>query len=222
MSASDEILSKIRNAVTKGDNSQNRTRIVQERIANHPAGIRPYGHSDHTEIRKLFVEKAEAAAASVAICDSGDVERQVLEFLRQHNLPTALRMGDDPRLAEYGIGKDRLLETATGVSEGADEVTLSHAFSGAAETGTLALVSGKDNPTTLNFLGQNHIVILKEEDLLLHQEDIWNKLRDVYGEGKMPRTFNYITGPSRSADIQQTLILGAHGPLRLHIIVVKG
>jgi L-lactate dehydrogenase complex protein LldG len=37
----------------------------------------------------------------------------------------------------------------------------------------------------------------------------------------MPRTLNLITGPSRSADIEQTLLLGAHGPRRLHIVIVR-
>ena len=108
----------------------------------------------------------------------------------------------------------------TGPSDGQDEVTVSHAFGGAAETGTLALVSGKENPTTLNFLASNHIVALDMNDLKLHQEEIWEALRQQYGNGNMPRTFNFITGPSRSADIEQTLILGAHGPLRLHILLV--
>ena len=45
-------------------------------------------------------------------------------------------------------------------------------------------------------------------------------LRDRYGIGTLPRTVNLITGPSRSADIEQTLILGAHGPRKLHVIVV--
>ena len=41
------------------------------------------------------------------------------------------------------------------------------------------------------------------------------------GKREMPRTVNFITGPSRSADIEQTLLLGAHGPRRLHIVVVR-
>jgi L-lactate dehydrogenase complex protein LldG len=36
----------------------------------------------------------------------------------------------------------------------------------------------------------------------------------------MPRNVNWITGPSRTADIEQTLLLGAHGPQRLHIVIV--
>jgi L-lactate dehydrogenase complex protein LldG len=49
---------------------------------------------------------------------------------------------------------------------------------------------------------------------------VFAKLRGIYGKGGAPRTLNFITGPSRSADIEQTLLLGAHGPRRLHIVVV--
>jgi L-lactate dehydrogenase complex protein LldG len=45
-------------------------------------------------------------------------------------------------------------------------------------------------------------------------------LRKAKGKGEMPRALNLITGPSRSGDIEQTIILGAHGPRALHIVVV--
>ena len=51
---------------------------------------------------------------------------------------------------------------------------------------------------------------------------MWDKMRATYGRGQMPRTVTLITGPSRSADIEQTLLLGAHGPRRLHILIVYG
>jgi L-lactate dehydrogenase complex protein LldG len=84
------------------------------------------------------------------------------------------------------------------------------------------MVSGSDNPTTLNFLPDNHLVVVAAGDLSGSFEEILEKLRARYGKEKMPRTLNLITGPSRSADIEQTLILGAHGPRKLHIIVVEG
>ena len=93
------------------------------------------------------------------------------------------------------------------------------AFAGIAETGTLALVSGPANPTTLNFLPDNHIVVLRKEDILSDYESVFARLRTAYGKGGAPRTLNFVTGPSRSADIEQTLLLGAHGPRRLHIVI---
>src|SRR5260370_1008553 len=58
------------------------------------------------------------------------------------------------------------------------------------------------------------------DDIAGDYEALWRKLRERFGAGAMPRTVNWITGPSRSADIEQTLILGAHGPQRLHVMVV--
>ena len=84
----------------------------------------------------------------------------------------------------------------------------------------LALVSGPANPTTLNFLPDNHFVVVFADDLVGDYESVFAKLRAAYGAGAAPRTLNFITGPSRSADIEQTLLLGAHGPRRLHIVVV--
>ena len=97
---------------------------------------------------------------------------------------------------------------------------MSHAFAAVAETGTLVLISGADNPTTLNFLPDVHIVVVDASDIAPDFETVMARLRERFGAGVMPRTVNMITGPSRSADIEQTLILGAHGPRKLHVIVV--
>jgi len=72
------------------------------------------------------------------------------------------------------------------------------------------------------FLPDNHIVVIAAEDVAGDYETVFARIRDTYGKGEMPRTVNLITGPSRSADIEQTLLLGAHGPRRLHIVVVTG
>jgi L-lactate dehydrogenase complex protein LldG len=106
------------------------------------------------------------------------------------------------------------------MSDGRQLASVSHAFAGVAETGTLVLTSGRDNPTTLNFLPDNHIVVVEAKDVVGDYETVWQRLRERFGTGNLPRTVNMITGPSRSADIEQTLILGAHGPRRLHVIIV--
>ena len=116
-------------------------------------------------------------------------------------------MGDDPRLAGMPWS-ETTLEILRGPSDGDDLNAVSAAFAGIAETGTLALVSGPDNPTTLNFLPDNHIVVLPREAIEADYESVFAKLRSVYGKGDAPRTLNFITGPSRSADIEQTLLLG--------------
>jgi L-lactate dehydrogenase complex protein LldG len=98
---------------------------------------------------------------------------------------------------------------------------VSHAFAGVAETGTLIMASGPDNPTTLNFLPDTHIVVVDAKDIVGDYETVWARLRDKFGTDALPRAINMITGPSRSADIAQILILGAHGPRRLHVLIVS-
>ena len=83
------------------------------------------------------------------------------------------------------------------------------------------LASGPAAPTTLNFLPENHIVVLKASQVVGPYEDAWDRLRAANGEGRLPRTVNFITGPSRTGDIEQTIQMGAHGPRRLHVILVE-
>ena len=83
------------------------------------------------------------------------------------------------------------------------------------------MTASADNPTTLNFLPDYALVVLHEKDIAGDYESMWAQLRQTYGKGTMPRVVNWITGPSRSGDIEQKMLLGAHGPRRLHIIVVK-
>jgi L-lactate dehydrogenase complex protein LldG len=99
-----------------------------------------------------------------------------------------------------------------------DAVSLQHGFAGIAETGTLMLPSAPERPTTLNLLPDTALVFLRASRILGAYEEAWDMLRAELGA--MPRNVMLVTGPSRSADIEQTLELGAHGPRRLHILLV--
>jgi L-lactate dehydrogenase complex protein LldG len=171
---------------------------------------------------EVFRREAEAALATVHMVETAaEAPQAVAEFLRNHNLPASLRMGDDPRLKGMPWG-ETTLEIAHGRSGGQDLNAVSHAYGGVAESGTLVMVSGPENPSTLNFLPDNHIIVVAGKDIAGDYESVLARLRAACGKGGMPRTVNFITGPSRSGDIEQTLLLGAHGPRRLHVIVVKG
>jgi L-lactate dehydrogenase complex protein LldG len=168
----------------------------------------------------LFGKMLERAAGSLKHVPAvTDVPTAVAEFLRQHNLPLSVRRGGDALLASVPWQNEPALEVSTGASDGQQLASVSHAFGGVAETGTLVLTAGPDNPTTLNFLPDNHVVVIEAKDIAGDFESVLTCLRKKYGVA-MPRVVNFITGPSRSADIEQTLILGAHGPRRLHVIVV--
>jgi L-lactate dehydrogenase complex protein LldG len=223
MSSRDTILASIRRSLgVRGDEAPRRA-AVQDRLTTHPAGVIPArGQGDRDARCDLFRRMMEHAAGTVEeIARTADVPAAVSAFLRARNLPMSVRRGGDPRLAAMPWERERTLEVTTGASDGGQLVAVSHASGGAAETGTLMLVSGPDNPTTLNFLPDTHIVVLNADDIAGDYEALWQRLRRQYPDRTMPRTVNLITGPSRSADIEQTLILGAHGPRQLHVIVVR-
>jgi L-lactate dehydrogenase complex protein LldG len=128
------------------------------------------------------------------------------------------RRGDDPRLAALPWAAQRTLEVTTGASGGHQLASVSQAFGGIAETGRLFLASGPDNPATLNFLPDTHIVVVAG-DIAGDYETVWERVRETFGIAALRRA-GMITGPSRSTDIGQILILGAHGSRRLHVLVV--
>jgi len=219
-----QILGTIRKSLRREGLSAERQAAIESRLADPPRGPIPArGRLAPAARLELFVAMAKEAACTVArVADGTAVPAAIAEYLARENLPAKLRVSPDAAVADLPWSTRPLLEITSGRSDGSDEVSLTPALAGIAETGTLMLTSGAERPTTLNFLPETHIVLLMADQILGGMEEAWGKLRERYGRGVMPRTVNLVTGPSRSADIEQTLQMGAHGPRRLHIIIVDG
>ncbi len=222
MNPKDAILSRLRSALQVSGDDKERISAVAARLKSAPKGVIPArGQLAPKQQLELFVATAEKYSATVTRLKSAkEVPAAVSDYLRSRNLAPRIRMGGDKRLGAMPWTRQKNLEVKSGASDGTDETGVSHAFGGIAETGTLMLVSGPDNPTTLNFLPENHIVVLDAATVKGDLETLLQELRTSYGKGAMPRTVNLVTGPSRSGDIEQKIILGAHGPRALHVIVV--
>lgn len=222
MTSRETLFASIRKSLGVTGKEPARRAAVESRIANHPRGVIPArGQLPPKERVALFIDMVHTAAGTVdRLPSASDVPAAVAAFLRGVNLPMAIRRGNDPRLAAMPWSEQGTLEVTTGASDGGQLASVSHAFGAVAETGTLMMASGPDNPTTLNYLPDTHIVVVDANDVASDMETVWQRVRETYGVDKLPRVFNMITGPSRSADIAQILILGAHGPRRLHVLVV--
>jgi L-lactate dehydrogenase complex protein LldG len=222
MVSRDLILAAIRRSLGVSGREAPRRKAVADRLTGHPPGIVPArGRLAANARLDLFVAMVEAAAGTVERVGAwSDLPAAVASFLRRNDLPLAVRRGADPVLASVPWEREGALAVTTGPAEGKELASVSYAFAAVAETGTVVLTSGPDNPTTLNFLPDNHVVVVDASSLAGDYETVFARLREEFGAGNMPRALNMITGPSRSADIEQTLILGAHGPRRLHIVVV--
>lgn len=111
------------------------------------------------------------------------------------------------------------IEATVGPARPDDLVGVTGAFCGIAETGTLMTLSGAHTPPSVSLLPETHIAVLAHSRVLQSMEDAWALLRIEMAE--MPRAVSFISGPSRTADIEQTVTLGAHGPYRVHILLTK-
>ncbi len=214
------ILGNIRGALGRGAAPGETASQLAERVATHRRNLIPARAAalDHAARIDLFQTMAEEVQTSVArVASAEDVAGEVARYLAAENLPAELVMAPDPGLDDCGWDSRPLIQIRRGKAEGTDAVSVTPCVAAVAETGTLMLVSGADTPTTLNFLPDTHIVVVRAGQVVAGYEDGWDRVRAL---GAWPRTVNFITGPSRTGDIEQRIQLGAHGPRRLHVVLV--
>lgn len=216
-----EILGNIRRGLKRGEATQDQRQAVTNRINKHARNIVPQrAQLPHDQQVALFIEMATEAAAQIYQLESiNDVPKTCANWLKDQQINTLVTASDE-EITSLDWSSATNLTCVQRVAEIGDVASLTTSFAGIAETGTLMLHSGATSPTTLNFLPDNHFVILKRSDIVGPYEDAWQKLRDKTN-GDLPRTVNMITGPSRSADIEQTLQMGAHGPKDLIILLIN-
>jgi L-lactate dehydrogenase complex protein LldG len=219
----DALLTKIRRTQSTDKLDAKRRKAVQDRLTQHPRNIIPNRSAGDLEHKiALFTKLMIAADTSVEqVGTPSQIPEAVADFLRAHNLPQRIRYGKDPALTGLAWNKVPSLEVSEGRARVTDETSLSRAFGAVAESGTLVMASGQDNPTSLNFLPENHVVVVEASRISGSYEDAWDEIRRHYGAAVLPRAVNFISGPSRTGDIEQRLELGAHGPRRLHIIILN-
>jgi L-lactate utilization protein LutC len=203
MSARDRILSRVRRA-TDGQAGQ----LAPERL-NPVRAMR----SGESAVEQFMAEAEKVHATTSRIASLDDLPDALATELRQRNLPAAIRTGNDPAFdRDWGT-----VERTIGPGRMAEPATMTRAVAGSAETGSLVFTSGPENPVTLNFLGETHFAVIDAADIHGGFEGVMEAIRAT---GPLSRTVNFVTGPSRSADIGQVLQLGAHGPVALHIFIV--
>jgi len=217
--AREQILGAIRRARGGATDAETRAEL-EHRLSAHARGTIPARVTlGHAALVDLFVENVKALSGTVdRVASADDVPGAVADYLARENLPATVRAAPSPAIEGLPWDKRPALTVSYGRSFGKDEVGVTPAFAAVAETGTLMMRSGPEHPTTLNFLPDTHVVVLRASQVVGPYEDAWAKLRAA---GPMPRTVNFISGPSRTADIEQTLQLGAHGPRRLHIVLIE-
>lgn len=184
-------------------------------VARHLPGPRPEMPGD---LSARFVEEAEKMATTVETVQAmSEVPAAAHRYLTQHALPLqaiAWQTLQDLQWAEAGLSVE-FRKPRDG-----DVVGLTGCFCATAETGTLVLLSGPETYASAGLLPETHIAIVPASRIVAGHEEAFGLIRSERGE--LPRAVNFVSGPSRTGDIEQTIVLGAHGPYRVHVIVVRG
>lgn len=216
------IFAAVRGRLGVGAAAPGRAAAAAQRIASPPSHPVPQrARQDEAQLRTLFIEQLRAVSATVLTVDqAADVPTAIAAYLRGNNLPLEVRAGSDPWLAGLAWSREPALNVKAGRAEPGDEVGMTRALAGVAETGTLVMAAGPDNPVTVNFLPETSVIVIPADALVGPYEAAFDKVRARYGKGVMPRTLNLISGPSRTADVGGRLVTGAHGPRRLCVVLV--
>jgi len=223
----DAILGAIRRGLKRGPLPADQAAMLDGRLATHPRHLIPArSRLPRAEQIDLFIRNVEKEFGTVArIPDLAVVPEAITDYLAAQNLPARIVMAPHPELEGIDWSTRPMLEREARRARDGDQVSLQHAWAGVAETGTLFFPSDPVRPATLNLLPDTEIVVLRASAIVGAYEEAWDRLRaerkDPLTGGWMPRNLMLVTGPSRSADIEQTLELGAHGPRRLHILLVE-
>ena len=214
MAARENILGRIRARQGKPavPTAQERD-AVRAAIEAHAISARPAADWD---LRARFIERARGLASTVDEVPSlAEVPAAVGRYLEAGSLP--LEAACWPELAGLDWAAAGIRAEAR-AARGSDLVGISGAYCAIAETGTLMTLSGPGTPASNSLLPETHVAILSAARIVRGLEEAWRLVRAE--RGRLPRAVNFISGPSRTADIEQTVTLGAHGPYRVHIVLV--
>jgi L-lactate dehydrogenase complex protein LldG len=212
--ARDAILAGLRQTLGRSEKAETARDSKQLQLQQRRRGPQPEWREEDVS---RFITKLESVAGTITrVTTETEVVSAILTYLQQHTLPMQLVAAKSTLLNKLDWPSDCTVEQRK--ATGSDVTVLTEAFAGVAETGSLVLLSSMNSPTSLNFLPDNYLCVLRRDHIVRHIEDVWDQIRQQANQ--LPRAINFITGPSRTADVEQTIQLGAHGPRRLHVILL--
>lgn len=218
----DAVLSRVRKALGKAGDRTQALADAQRYVGAHAQGPRPAVDGDL--VTHFMIRASDMASTVERIADRMDIPQAVARYLAQIEKTGGSAMQVSragvcwPELADLDwAGAGLAIEVRPTV--GHDRLGVTGCYCAMAETGTLVMTSAADTPTATTLLPETHIAVVDAKRIVSGMEEVFGLLRAEHG-AELPRAINMISGPSRTGDIEQTIVLGAHGPYRLHILVI--
>jgi L-lactate dehydrogenase complex protein LldG len=206
-------------------------------LAQQSVGPQPAVPSEPAALLAHFQAQTRRMQSTLdEIHTRAELPQAVARYLQAQGLPSTLHAW--PEFAHLDWAAAGLTVSTEPVRD-SDLTGLTSVFAAIAETGTLALVSGSNTPSASSLLPETHIAVVRSSQVVAHMEEVFARFQTsahgadgtnsaaVVGDNSatprkqsMPRALSFISGPSRTGDIEQTIVLGAHGPYRVHVIIL--
>jgi L-lactate dehydrogenase complex protein LldG len=219
MSSREDILGRVRARLHRNETNAAVARAdIEVALSARAQGPRPAVPTEKSALAGRLIEKSLVQSSTVeSVATLADAPAAIARYLAGLNLGLSAA-AIWPSLAALDWSGAGINVMARGAEDG-DLVGITGCFCAIAETGTLMLCSAPDHPATVSLLPETHIAIVSASRIVPCMEEAWALARSEVGT--LPRAVNFISGPSRTGDIEQTIVLGAHGPYRVHLIIVE-
>lgn len=210
----DDILARVRAGLAHAPALvDTRRRAALDYITARPQNSRPLLACD---LQQRFCQRAQAMSSTVdTLANLAQVPAAIARYLSAGSLPGKAVCWACYAPLEWAAAGLHVEARAAGAD---DLVGITGTFCAIAETGTLMLLSGAETAATTSLLPETHIAVVPASRIVAGMEEGFALLRAEHGA--LPRAVNFISGPSRTGDIEQTVVLGAHGPYRVHLLIV--
>lgn len=205
------MLARVRAALGRSGPDDDARAAAHAYLAARAHGPRPTAASD--PVQRFLERAADMASTTARLATLDAVPAEVARYLHGFSARAVCW----PELAVLDWGRAGM-HVESRAANGDDAVGITGCFCAIAETGTLVFASAVDAPPATFLLPETHIAVVRSDQVVVGMEDAFARLR--IERGALPRAVNLVSGPSRTGDIEQTIVLGAHGPRRVHIVVI--
>ena len=210
MSLKEQVLSSIRRKLADTSSSTKNIEAQYAQLQSHIVPIVQYDLVDEFELQLKAL-----SGLVTRIKTNHEIVSVVLNHIQNEKIASDLLISSVKEFKQLSWPES--INLKYGKASKKDKIALSLAYAGVAETGSIVMLSSPQTPTSHNFMVEDHLLVLQASKIVTNLEDVWTSLECK----NMPRTVNVLTGPSRTGDVEQTIQIGAHGPLRFHVIILE-
>jgi L-lactate dehydrogenase complex protein LldG len=215
------VLGRVKKALGATGDRAHASVEAERYMTAHAHGPRPAMLPD---LLARFMKRATDMESTVErVADRSAIPAAVARYIDALDLPPPIASQKShkgvcwPELADLDW-KRAGLDIEARPTLGDDRLGITGTFCAIAETGTLVVLASSDTPTATTLLPDTHIAVVRADRIVSGMEEAFALVR--FERGQTPRAINMISGPSRTGDVEQTIVLGAHGPFRVHILLV--